>query len=486
MSKKIFISYRRDDAKADARDLHNRLRRFFGRSNVFMDVDNLLAGQRFDHQLDAALKQCDTLLAVIGPRWSEILNERVQNQERDYVCEEIAGALERKIAVIPVLVDGAELPGANDLPPNIQELTYYQKHDITHERFGRDVETLVADIKAVRKFNNGSSIQTNFARGLAAVFAVVGVVALGWYVTDGGKLAKFIGANSPAPVDMRDQQEAGRTEAIQKSEQLRRAAEEQQKAEREAEERRKVEAAKQAKLEAELNARKEALNKAKAELQPGGKETPYEQWRRANALTEVEAQRRLNAEGASVSEVQTWSPPSDRKQPTSLEEALRQALDRPKPPMSSSTSTYITTRVPTVSYGATSSETPYEQWLRLNSIDPNEADRRLGSISKSAPETEPWYPSYQGKAPNVKEALRRALDRPKPPASERTTTYYSDRQPSTTNENTPKETPYEAWRRLNSASSYDRQQFSPVYQGSTYQINRALERALDRPKPPTR
>jgi hypothetical protein len=48
MRGRIFISYRRDDAPGDARGICDSLSRKFGKSNVFMDVDNLLAGQRFD------------------------------------------------------------------------------------------------------------------------------------------------------------------------------------------------------------------------------------------------------------------------------------------------------------------------------------------------------------------------------------------------------------------------------------------------------
>ena len=104
MRGRIFISYRRDDARGDARAIRDRLARKFGESNVFMDVDSLLAGQRFDHQLDKALADCDVLIAVIGPRWMEGLAEKQKGDERDYVRAEIAAALKREIVVIPVLV----------------------------------------------------------------------------------------------------------------------------------------------------------------------------------------------------------------------------------------------------------------------------------------------------------------------------------------------------------------------------------------------
>ena len=91
--RKIFISYRRDDAPADASHLYDRLVRTFGKPNVFMDVDKVWAGQRFDHVLDEARSQCDVLIAVIGRRWMELLSDRARSGSSDFVHDEIAAAL---------------------------------------------------------------------------------------------------------------------------------------------------------------------------------------------------------------------------------------------------------------------------------------------------------------------------------------------------------------------------------------------------------
>jgi uncharacterized protein len=150
---KIFVSYRREDAPGDARGICDRLSRSFGAANVFMDVDRLLAGQRFDRELDKALAKCDVLIAVIGSRWMELLSDYAQQAKRDYVRDEIAAALQRDIIVIPVMI-GREanmppLPLAQNLPENIRDLVLYQKHNIAHETFGRDAADLVAALKLV-------------------------------------------------------------------------------------------------------------------------------------------------------------------------------------------------------------------------------------------------------------------------------------------------------------------------------------------------
>lgn len=164
MQGKIFISYRRTDGAANARSVRDRLARVFGDNNVFMDVDNLLAGKRFDKELKNAIAQTTVFLAVIGPRWVESLKERQTSGERDYVHEEIAAALARELLVIPVLIEGGTLPRQNELPEDIRDLALHQKHEISHEHFGRDVEGLISAIKgeAFRPASEGIS------RGLVA------------------------------------------------------------------------------------------------------------------------------------------------------------------------------------------------------------------------------------------------------------------------------------------------------------------------------
>jgi len=68
MPGKIFVSYRRDDDPNAAARIRDALTAKFGRSSVFMDVDDLLAGLRFDEELAKALAACDVFLAIIGPR----------------------------------------------------------------------------------------------------------------------------------------------------------------------------------------------------------------------------------------------------------------------------------------------------------------------------------------------------------------------------------------------------------------------------------
>ena len=122
---RIFISYRRQETAWPAGRLYDVLVKHFAAEQVFKDVDNIEPGDDFVERITAAVASCDVLLALIGPQWLTMTDEngarRLDNPE-DYVRLEIEAALKRKIRVIPILVDEARMPRANELPPALAPL----------------------------------------------------------------------------------------------------------------------------------------------------------------------------------------------------------------------------------------------------------------------------------------------------------------------------------------------------------------------------
>src|SRR5687767_4239586 len=112
----LFISYRRDDAGGHAGRLSDRLIARFGADRVFMDVQDIQPGQNFEQAIEQTIAKCDHMIAVVGPRWLQILQARAACGE-DFVCHEISVALARGTTVIPVLVGGATMPARDQLPP---------------------------------------------------------------------------------------------------------------------------------------------------------------------------------------------------------------------------------------------------------------------------------------------------------------------------------------------------------------------------------
>src|SRR5690349_1747113 len=118
MSGSVFISYRRDDAAGYARSLYDRLKLCFP-GRVFMDVGDIEPGADFVLAIERGVGECAALVAMIGPGWAS--GNRL-HEARDFVRIEIATALRRGIPVIPMLVQGASLPAAAELPNDIAAL----------------------------------------------------------------------------------------------------------------------------------------------------------------------------------------------------------------------------------------------------------------------------------------------------------------------------------------------------------------------------
>jgi hypothetical protein len=112
-----------------------------------MDVEgHIKPGDPFVEVLNAQVAACDVLLAVIGPRWAELLAAR-QGDPEDFVAIEIKAALDQGKRVIPVLVGGASIPRADSLPEAIRPLVRRNAVGLRPERFMADSQGLIGALK---------------------------------------------------------------------------------------------------------------------------------------------------------------------------------------------------------------------------------------------------------------------------------------------------------------------------------------------------
>jgi hypothetical protein len=166
----VFISYRRDDAAAHAGRLSDRLAARFGAARVFMDVEDIQPGQNFTDAIEQTLARCDHLLAIVGPRWLDAFRARGTDRE-DFVRREIAVALAGGVTVIPVLVGGARMPDAADLPPDMAAFSRCQAVEIRDNRFDEDAARLIAFLAGRQRSPRG--------RALALAAAATAVLLVG-------------------------------------------------------------------------------------------------------------------------------------------------------------------------------------------------------------------------------------------------------------------------------------------------------------------
>jgi streptogramin lyase len=148
----IFISYRREDAAGHAGWLRDGLAAHFGEDEVFMDL-GLEPGVDFVEQIEAGISGCAAMLAVIGPEWLTVTaadGGRRLEDEGDFVRLEIATAIARPgLRVIPILVNGARVPDAEELPDDLKPLARRQAIELTNARWKYDVSRLIATLERV-------------------------------------------------------------------------------------------------------------------------------------------------------------------------------------------------------------------------------------------------------------------------------------------------------------------------------------------------
>ena len=115
-----------------------------------MDVAAIEPGRDFRKAIDQSVATCSVLLALIGRDWldtRDALGQRRLDSTNDFVRIELASALRRDIPVIPVLVRGAKMPLADQLPEDLKELHYRNAVELTHARWKSDVQVLIRALR---------------------------------------------------------------------------------------------------------------------------------------------------------------------------------------------------------------------------------------------------------------------------------------------------------------------------------------------------
>ncbi len=175
----IFISYRRDDSILAAKLLHAELEKRYGREQVFMDIDDIGYGDDFVDAIDARLDQAEVVLVVIGPRWEEMLQQRVRGD--DWVRHEVARALELRAAsragtgagsskaerprVIPVLVQQAR-PVGGPLTQDLAALPHLSAISIDERALNASITTL---LEAINRKTFEATVEEDMWRARARV-----------------------------------------------------------------------------------------------------------------------------------------------------------------------------------------------------------------------------------------------------------------------------------------------------------------------------
>ncbi len=150
---KLFISYRRSASAGHAGRLYDRLVAVYGEDHVFLDVEQIPAGETFSSYLLAKIDECDVFLLMLG----ETTLDRTINED-DWVRREIVYALQHaRVVVIPVLQDGYAMPHPDTLPEDIRDITTKNASFLFHQMFDESVSKLVESINQLFPYSNPQS-----------------------------------------------------------------------------------------------------------------------------------------------------------------------------------------------------------------------------------------------------------------------------------------------------------------------------------------
>jgi TIR domain len=138
----IFISYRRADTAGHAGRLVDQLKARFG-DQVFFDVDSIKPGANFHQVIEDTFTKCGAVIVLIGKTWLERDDGMPRlGEEQDVITQEIRTAMASKLPILPVLVDGASMPGESQLPASLASLSSLNAIDLRHTSFDRDLQAV--------------------------------------------------------------------------------------------------------------------------------------------------------------------------------------------------------------------------------------------------------------------------------------------------------------------------------------------------------
>jgi hypothetical protein len=186
----IFISYRRDDTRADSGRLFDRLSVSFP-GKVFRDVTSIEPGVEWAESIAHFLSQTDACIVLIGKNWlnaTDSTGRRRLEDPRDTVRQEIAAVLRRKLRVFPVLVGGARMPAEEELPADLQALCRRNAIELTEHHWDEGMQRLTQALQTVLS-QSGQSATTKSSAGpnrlpllLGLAGAVIALIALAFFL----------------------------------------------------------------------------------------------------------------------------------------------------------------------------------------------------------------------------------------------------------------------------------------------------------------
>jgi TIR domain len=147
----IFLCYRNGDGALAAALLDVMLSPVLGQDEVFRASRSIPPGDSYAEAIRLALKDCGTVLVIVGQRWLELMSSNravLPDGDGDWVRFEIVTALENGARIIPVLIEGVAPLQRSQLPADIAPLADLHYFRFNHRSIYRDAADLAAMLRS--------------------------------------------------------------------------------------------------------------------------------------------------------------------------------------------------------------------------------------------------------------------------------------------------------------------------------------------------
>jgi TIR domain len=149
VTRRVFISYRREDTGPIAGRVYDRLVAVLSKDTVFFDISSVRGGDDFVRKIELEIGRSNAALIFIGNKWLELPDQarksRIWNAN-DYVRAEVRAALRGNALVLPILVSGTRMPKPEDLPNDIAGISSKNALFLRHETFDDDVDNIISTV----------------------------------------------------------------------------------------------------------------------------------------------------------------------------------------------------------------------------------------------------------------------------------------------------------------------------------------------------
>ncbi|MEO7850817.1 MAG: TIR domain-containing protein [Rubrivivax sp.] len=182
---RLFISYRRSDAERTARALCEALRARFGAERVFFDTSDIPFGEDFQRVVHERIAASEVVVVVIGPGWLSATNDKGRRllQSDDPVRFELETALQLGKRIVPLRLDGALAPSADQLPEPLRALAVLNMPELRGASFDIDIDELVRQLLGLPRpdIGFGARLKAVAQGGPAATLVLVAaLLAASW------------------------------------------------------------------------------------------------------------------------------------------------------------------------------------------------------------------------------------------------------------------------------------------------------------------